>query len=108
MVQPARGERVEQVGETLRFMQRLWDLTHALDKRSKRMAKHLGVTGPQRLVVRVLGQTPRLAANEIAATLGMHPSTLTGILQRLERDRLIVRESDPDDGRRMRFRLTAA
>ena len=39
------------VGETMRFMQSLWALAHALEVRSKRMARTLGVTGPQRLVV---------------------------------------------------------
>ena len=88
-------------------MQRLWDLAHSLDVRSKRMARRLGVTGPQPLVLRVLGQSPDMAHGEIAVTLGVHPSTLTGILQRLERQQLIRREGDVKDRRRVRFRLTA-
>jgi len=89
-------------------MQRMWDLVHALDVRSKRMALDLGVTGPQRLVIRIVGQRPGQAANEIASTLGMHPSTLTGILARLEARDLILRRVDPDDRRRALFTLTAA
>ncbi len=88
-------------------MQRLWALTHALEVRSKRMARTLGVTGPQRLVVRMLGQTPGSAARDIAAMLGIHPSTLTGIVARLEAQRMIVREADAKDRRKTRFRLTA-
>lgn len=95
-------------GETLQFMQRLWQLVHALAVRSKRMARTLGVTGPQRLVIRVLGQSPDATASEIARVLGLHPSTLTGVLARLERQRLIQRRIDPADRRRVRFRLTAA
>jgi DNA-binding MarR family transcriptional regulator len=102
-----RVERSLLTGETLRFMQRLWDLVHALDVRSKRMAKTLGVTGPQRLVLRVLGRSPAMAASDIAETLGMHPSTLTGILRRLEGHRMIERKVDDADRRRARFRLTA-
>ncbi len=102
-----RVERSLLTGETLRFMQRLWDLVHALDVRSKRMAKTLGVTGPQRLVIRVLGRSPAMAASDIAETLGMHPSTLTGILRRLEGHRMIERKVDDADRRRARFRLTA-
>lgn len=93
-------------GETLRFMQRMWDLVHALDVRSKRMAKSLGVTGPQRLVIRVLGRSPSSSASDISLTLGMHPSTLTGILHRLEQQGVIARKADQADRRRMRFRLT--
>jgi len=87
-------------------MQRLWDVVHALDVRSKRMARKLGVTGPQRLVIRIIGQSPNIAASDIATTLGIHPSTLTGILQRLQREKLIVRRPDPADRRRVRFTLT--
>src|ERR1044071_267615 len=93
-------------GETLRFMQRMWDLAHALDVRSKRMARKLGVTGPQRLVIRVLGRAPDSSASDIAQMLGMHPSTLSGILRRLEGPRAIERKIDDLDRRRVRFRLT--
>jgi DNA-binding MarR family transcriptional regulator len=88
-------------------MQRLWDLVHALDVCSKRMAKTLGVTGPQRLVIRVLGRSPAMTASEIAETLGIHPSTLTGILRRLEDHGMLERKVDDADRRRARFRLTA-
>lgn len=102
-----RAERSQLAGETLQFMQKLWDLTHAMNVRSKRMGRLLGVTGPQRLVIRVLGQTPEMAANDISRTLGIHPSTLTGILARLERQGAIERKVDRNDRRRVRFRLTA-
>ena len=95
-------------GETLQFMQQLWKLVHALDVRSKRMAKVLGVTGPQRLVIRVLGQSSMLTARELSDTLGIHPSTLTGVLARLEGQGLLQRHIDVEDRRRARFTLTAA
>jgi DNA-binding MarR family transcriptional regulator len=95
-------------GDTLELMQRVWKLAHALEVASKRMARTLGVTGPQRLVVRMIGLHPTITAQAIASTLGMHPSTLTGVLARLEARRLIVRVADPADRRRARFTLSAA
>lgn len=89
-------------------MQRMWDFVHALDVRSKRMAKTIGVTGPQRLVIRIVGQNPGQTASDIASTLGKHPSTLTGVLARLEARKLILREIDPTDRRRALFTLTPA
>ena len=89
-------------------MQRVWELVHALDVRSKRMAQTIGVTGPQRLVIRLIGQKPSQTASEISQMLGKHPSTLTGVLARLESRGLIEREIDRDDRRRARFTLTAA
>jgi DNA-binding MarR family transcriptional regulator len=100
-------ERSEPTGETLQFMQRMWELVHALDVRSKRMVKAIGVTGPQRLVIRIIGQKPNQTASQIATMLGKHPSTLTGVLARLQSRDLIVRMSDPEDRRRARFTLTA-
>lgn len=88
-------------------MQRMWDFVHALDVASKRMSQTIGVTGPQRLVIRLVGQKPGQTASDIATMLGKHPSTLTGVLARLEARNLIVREVDPRDRRRARFRLTA-
>jgi len=104
---PPPSERFKPAGETLQFMQRLWDLAHALDVRSKRMARELGVTGPQRLVVRLVGQAPQVTAGEIAAALGMHRSTLTGVLGRLHHQGLLARTVDAADRRRSRFTLTA-
>ncbi len=92
--------------ETLRFMRVLWGLVHGLDVRSKWMERNLGVTGPQRLVLRMVGREPGIAASQIATNLDLHPSTLTGILSRLEKRGYIVRDVDPSDRRRARFRLT--
>jgi DNA-binding MarR family transcriptional regulator len=94
--------------ETLRFMQGLWALVHALEVRSKRMSRTMGVTGPQRLVLRVIGQRPDATAGDIARMLDLHASTLTGVLARLEERGMLARHVDPGDRRRARFTLTAA
>lgn len=87
-------------------MQKLWGLAHALDVRSKRMARKLGVTGPQRMVIRLLAKSSA-TGGELAEMLGAHPSTITGILQRLERGGLIRREVDSLDARRTWCVLTS-
>ena len=92
--------------DTLQFMQLLWAVVHALQKTSKRMARARGVTGPQRLVVRVIGLFPGLSPGQLAAILHVHPSTLTGILLRLTTQGLIVRADYPHDRRRAVLQLT--
>lgn len=87
-------------------MQVLWAVTHGLESTSKRMLATLGVTGPQRLVLRIIGHHGRIAAGPLAEVLHIHPSSLTGVLKRLERSELIRRESDPLDRRRALFELT--
>ncbi|RYZ07568.1 MAG: MarR family transcriptional regulator [Myxococcales bacterium] len=94
------------LGDALSFLQVLWALTHGLESTSKRMLATLGITGPQRLVLRIVGHYGRIAAGELAEVLHIHPSSLTGMLRRLEYAELIRRESDPFDRRRALFKLT--
>jgi len=64
------------------------------------------MTGPQRLVMRIVGRFPGIAAGRVAQILHVHPSTLTGILKRLEARGLLQRRADPRDARRALFILT--
>lgn len=88
-------------------MRVLWALVHALETTSKRMNQEIGVTGSQRLVLRVVGLFPELSAGELAAILHVHPSTLTGVLRRLATHQLLERSAAPDDRRRAVLRLTS-
>ncbi|MDW8250642.1 MAG: MarR family transcriptional regulator [Myxococcales bacterium] len=87
-------------------MRLLWGVDHALQLLSKRMEARLGVTGPQRLVLRLLGRFPNSTAGFLATILKTHPSTLTGVFHRLEERGLICRTVDAEDRRRTRISLT--
>ena len=86
-------------------MRLLWAVTHGLESTSKRMLAELGVTGPQRLVLRIVGQNPQISPGDLAKVLHVHPSSLTGVLQRLVQSKLLLRERDPGDGRRSTLTL---
>lgn len=88
-------------------MRVLWGVDHSLRSASKRLLAVAGVTGPQRLVLRMVGRFPNTSAGSLAELLHVHPSTLTGVLHRLERAGLLQRRHDPADGRRALFRLSA-
>jgi MarR family transcriptional regulator, organic hydroperoxide resistance regulator len=103
---PAPAATPEALPEVLQFMRLLWGVAHALDRTSKRMNQQLGVTGPQRLVLRVVGLFPGLSAGELAHILHVHPSTLTGVLQRLAGQQLVERTAAKSDRRRAQLRLT--
>jgi DNA-binding MarR family transcriptional regulator len=94
------------LGAVLDFLRLIWHVDHALQRRSKRMEADLGVTGPQRLVIRIVGRFPGIAAGHLARMLHVHPSTLTGVIKRLERQRLLRKRVDPRDGRRVLLSLT--
>ena len=87
-------------------MRLMWAINHGLDRASRGMQAKFGVTGPQRLVLRIVDAFPGLSAGDLARTLHVHPSTLTGILQRLEGRGLLRRLTDPADGRRVQLEIT--
>jgi len=94
------------LGRVLEFMRLLWALDHALHSTSKFMEARLGITGPQRLVIRMIGRFPGVSAGALADLLHVHPSTLTGVLRRLTGRGAIRRTADPRDSRRALFWLT--
>jgi DNA-binding MarR family transcriptional regulator len=89
----------------LDFLRLLWSVEHSLQRASKQMQSTLGVTGPQRLVLLIVSKAPGISAGELARTVRLHPSTITGVLQRLVRKGLLTREQDPTDTRRVRLRV---
>ena len=90
---------------TLDFLRMLWSIQHSLQRASKRMEKDLGITGPQRLVLRVVGRFPGLSAGDLAHIVRLHPSTITGILQRLADRGLLERRQDEGDRRRAKVKV---
>ena len=94
----------ESLDPVLDFMRLLWRIEHGLQATSKRMDARVGITGPQRLVVKLATRFPGLSAGDVARILHLHPSTITGILQRLVDKGLLIRELDRRDTRRARLR----
>lgn len=102
----SRGGPTPSLGADLDFIRLLWEVDHGLNSASTRMRMRLGVTGPQRFAVRIVSRFPGISAGELAGLLHVHPSTLTGVLDRLVRRGLLTRETDPRDGRRTLLRAT--
>jgi DNA-binding MarR family transcriptional regulator len=94
------------VGGAIDFLRLIWAVDHALQRRSKAMAATLGITGPQRLVIRIIGRFPSIHARQLADILHLHPSSLTALLKRLERRDLVRRWPDERDRRRWLLGLT--
>lgn len=84
----------------------LWEAHHALQGMSRQMERTLGVSGPQRLVLREVGRRPDLPPGELAELLGVHPSTITGLVDRLVDRGLMHRVRRADDRRSSHLRLS--
>lgn len=100
------GSPLPALGEVLDFLRLIWAVDQALQRLSSRMETKMGVTGPQRLVIRIVGKFPGFPAGHLARLLHVHPGTVSGIVKRLERQGMIRRRPDPRDGRRTLLGLT--
>jgi DNA-binding MarR family transcriptional regulator len=94
------------VGDAIDFLRLIWAVDHALQRRSKSMAATLGITGPQRLVIRIIGRFPSIHARQLADILHLHASSLTALLKRLEHRDWVRRWPDARDRRRWLLGLT--
>ena len=72
------------------------------------MLRTRGVTGQQRMLLRVVQQLQPVSAGTLAAMLHVHAGTLSTSLRRLEQRSLIARHRDTTDGRRVTVTLTDA
>jgi DNA-binding MarR family transcriptional regulator len=110
MASPRRPARpaplAVELGGTLELLRAIWELNHALESASRMMKRRLGVTGPERLFIRVVGSQPGITPRELAWILRVHPSSVTVLLKRLERRQLVARSANAADARSFHLYLT--
>jgi len=107
LAQVASRDPADRLPNALAFLRLLWAIDHGLRSVSRQMHGKLGMTGPQRLVLRMVGKFPDLMPSELAALLHLDRGTLTGIVERLASQQLLSRKANEKDGRSFLLRLTA-
>jgi DNA-binding MarR family transcriptional regulator len=88
-----RGQLNQAVRESLR------DLSIHLSLLSHRIGGHLDLKGTDLECLHLIDRYGPLSPSTLARRAGLHPATLTGIIDRLERGGWITRERDPSDRR---------
>jgi len=73
---------------------------------TKEMARRADLTGPQLTVVKMLEQIGDLSLSELSERIRAQNSTVTGIIDRMEREGLVTRERSREDRRVVFIRLT--
>ncbi len=96
----ARGAAIAEVLDNLR---RVFQVVHGYSKRAERAG---GLTGPQLWAVRVLSEYGPVRVSELARRMYLHPSTVVGILDRLETRELAERRRSREDRRVVTVELT--
>src|SRR5713101_94838 len=78
MGEASKPEGADQLGPVLEFMKLLWAVDHGLQSISKHMESRFGITGPQRLVVRIVGRFPGISAGALADVVLLYGAARTG------------------------------
>ncbi len=72
----------------------------------KARLRRIGLTPAQTAVLAVLYEDEGLSAGDIGARLVLDSGTVSGILDRMEKDRWVVKKISPEDGRLLQIYLT--
>ncbi len=100
MVTRGLGETKERFEKQQRRITRgIRRIMRAIDVKSHRLARERGVTRAQLLSLRSIGRETTTNATELAAQFHLSPSTVVGILDRLESKGYIERARDEADRR---------
>ena len=89
----------------LRVFQSLRRIIRAVDLHSKKLSAQHKITGPQLMCLLAIDNQEPVTGSAIARHVHLSPSTVIGILDRLEAKELIRRQRDPKDRRLVRVSL---
>ena len=102
---PLRDSRQAQV-DTARIVQGLRRMVKALHASSQDVYRTYGLTAPQLWALKTLQREGRLSAGRLAEELAVHQSSLSLLLDRLEKRGLVERIRTPRDRRVVQIALT--
>ncbi|MDB4899934.1 MAG: MarR family transcriptional regulator [Gemmatimonadetes bacterium] len=94
----------DEVGPVFNSLRRL---VHALHAASRETERKLGVTGAQLFVLDQLRTSPSLSINALAERTMTHQSTVSVVVRRLVRRKLVKKVRAADDARRVELTVTA-
>jgi len=81
-------------------------IIQAIDLNSKSLVKRVGLTGPQLVLLHYISSVKEISAGEVAKNVSLSQGTVTGILDRMEKRELIVRQRSIQDKRRVMVQIT--
>jgi DNA-binding MarR family transcriptional regulator len=93
----------EAISETMQSLRRIFK---TIQDYSQEVSSAFGVTGPQLWALKTISETDGIALGELSKKMYLHPSTVTGVVDRLENKGYVVRDRDRKDRRVVKARLT--
>jgi len=97
--------RDEEISETVQSLRRI---VKAIEDYSQQVSSEFGVTGPQLWALKTILKQGALPLGQLSKKMYLHPSTVTGVVDRLESKGYVARGRDATDRRIVTVSLTAA
>jgi MarR family transcriptional regulator, organic hydroperoxide resistance regulator len=97
------SKRLDIVSEIIDNLRRVFQV---VNEQSKKAERETGLTGPQLWAIKTIAQEAPIMVSEIARHMYLHPATVVGILDRLEKQGLVIRIRSTEDRRVVRVELT--
>jgi DNA-binding MarR family transcriptional regulator len=91
----------------LEIMQSLRRIFKAIQDYSHEVSDKFGITGPQLWALKAISQNENLSLSDLSRRMYLHPSTMTGLMDRLEKKGYVKRNRDQVDRRVIYLQLTA-
>lgn len=101
----AESRKREEIAEIVQALRKMFKAIHEY---SRVALKEFGVTGPQLWSLRTMDEAGAIPIGDLAERMYLHPSTVTGIVDRLEARGYAERVPSATDQRSVLVRLTAA
>ncbi|HSB33776.1 MAG TPA: MarR family transcriptional regulator [Nitrospirota bacterium] len=97
------SKRANIVAEIVDNLRRVFQV---VNEQSKKAEHETGLTGPQLWAIKTIAQESPIMVSEIARRMYLHPATVVGILDRLEKQGLVLRVRSTEDRRVVKVELT--
>jgi len=102
------NSEVAQASYDLRILQALRRIIRAVDIHSRRLSTQHKITGPQLACLLTIKEHSPLTSANLAKKVYLSPSTVVGIIDRLEDKKLVERKRDSKDRRQVYIYITKA
>jgi DNA-binding MarR family transcriptional regulator len=96
MEQTRGAQRDREIADVLDNLRRIFKVVHRYSKRAEKVG---GLTGPQVWAMTVLAESAPIRVTDLAQRMYLHPSTVVGILDRLEQQAQVRRTRSEKDHR---------
>ena len=93
----------EMVSEIIDNLRRVFQV---VNEQSKKAEHSTGLTGPQLWAIKTIAEYAPIMVSELARRMYLHPATVVGVLDRLEKQGLVVRVRSTEDRRVVKVELT--